>query len=182
MSLTLPFLKSRPKPLASRANFALFYEQSHHSVFRYLMVLCAGQQDEAEDLLAEAFLKAWEKRNQFDGPEEAATRWVITIARNLLIDRHRARTSRPLETELEEEVAEVLPAIEDLIVNAQQTQQVLAAIHALPFGQGDILTLRFVLGWRVTQIAQHLNLPENTISVTLRRALQKIQGQLLTQD
>ncbi|TLN05422.1 sigma-70 family RNA polymerase sigma factor, partial [bacterium] len=41
--------------------------------------------------------------------------------------------------------------------------------------------LRYVLGWRVNQIAVHLNMPENTVSVSLHRALHRLQDHLARQ-
>jgi len=164
--------------LLTAEDFARFYEQTHLSVFRYMMVLCAGDQAGAEDITAEAFFRAWEKRSQFVGSQQAALGWVITIARNLLIDLRRASGVRPLDAELEDDMAAPGSSIEDLMVDSEQLQQVLETIRDLPFPHGDILTLRFVLGWRVKTIAEHLGLAENTVSVALRRAVANVQRRL----
>ncbi len=168
-----------PIILLSAEDFARFYESAHLSVFRYAMVLCAGNQSDAEDITAEAFFKAWEKRQQFSGSASAALGWVITIARNVLIDRRRAESAHPDESEIDEELPGDETSVEVLLVEAEQLGQVLAAIAGLPFPQRDIFTLRHVLGWRVQAIAAHLSLAENTVTVYLRRALAKLQAQLV---
>ncbi len=167
-----------PLILLSAEDFARFYETAHLSVFRYAMVLCAGNQPEAEDITAEAFFRAWEKREQFSGSAQAALGWVITIARHILIDRQRAEAAHPAETELDEALAGNEGSIESMLVDADQLQDVLAAIARLSSPQRDIFTLRHVLGWRVQAIAAALGLAENTVSVSLRRALAKVQARL----
>jgi RNA polymerase sigma factor (sigma-70 family) len=79
---------------------------------------------------------------------------------------------------LDEALVDAASDIETIFVSDEQIQQVLDAIQELPFRQRDMLTLRYVLGWRVKAIADHLSQPENTISVNLRRALDKLQMQL----
>jgi RNA polymerase sigma-70 factor, ECF subfamily len=167
--------------LSAPDEFARFYEQNHLSVFRYAMALCAGDQGEAEEITAEAFFHAWEKRQQFSGSAPAALGWVITIARHLLIDRRRAQTSRPVEAELDGEAPDTRGQIEELLVDAEQTAEVLAALRSLPVPQAELLTLRYVLGWQVKAIAAHQGLPENTVSVYLRRALASLQRKLAPQ-
>ncbi len=168
-----------PVILLGAEDFARFYESAHLSVFRYAMVLCAGNRSEAEDITAEAFFKAWEKRQQFSGNAAAALGWVITIARNILIDRRRAQSASPAETEMEEALPGEEASIEAILIDQYQMQQLLAAIAGLSNPQRDIFTLRHVLGWRVQAIAAALGLAENTVSVYLRRALVKLQSQLV---
>lgn len=152
------------------------------SVFRYIMVLCAGNQAEAEDITAEAFYRAWEKRDQFSGSESAALGWVITIARNLLIDQRRLESARLREIDLVEDFTDQGASIEAILVDSEQIQQVLDALQRLPFAQRDIFTLRYVVGWRVQAIANYLGAAENTVSVYLRRAVTKLQAELSLQD
>ena len=80
---------------------------------------------------------------------------------------------------LEEDLADDGGDIEEALANTQQVEQILAALPQLSFRQRDIFSLRYVLGWRVKAIADHLGLAENTVSVDLRRALRKIQAQLV---
>ena len=182
MSLLQIHSLSRSAALQRPEEFARFYEQAHLSVFRYMMVLCAGSQSEAEEITAEAFLRAWEKRQQFSGSLEAALGWVITIARNLLIDRRRSQGAHPVESGIDESLPDLGRNIESLLVGEEQMQQVLDAIASLPFPQRDMLILRYVLGWRVKAIAAHLGRTENTVSVDLRRALAKLQARLDPQE
>jgi RNA polymerase sigma-70 factor (ECF subfamily) len=168
--------------LSQPEDFAHFFEEAHLSVFRYVMVLCAGDQAWAEDVTAEAFLRAWEKRDQFQGSPAAALGWVITIARNLLIDQQRSAAAHPLQMLNDDEASASPGGVEELLVDAERVEDVLAAFQALPFAQRNLMTLRYVLNWPVKEIAAHLGLAENTVSVDLRRARAKVQAQLTVQE
>jgi DNA-directed RNA polymerase specialized sigma24 family protein len=40
-----------------------------------------------------------------------------------------------------------------------------------------MLVLRYLVGWRINRIAEHLGVPENTVSVTLRRVIDRLAGE-----
>jgi RNA polymerase sigma factor (sigma-70 family) len=39
----------------------------------------------------------------------------------------------------------------------------------------EMIVLRYILGWRVKEIADHLEMKENNVSVTIRRILKRLQ-------
>ena len=39
-----------------------------------------------------------------------------------------------------------------------------------------MVVLRYLLGWRVKEIAHYLDIPENTVSVTVRRSLARLRA------
>ena len=160
--------------LADAESFSAVYENTYRHVFRFLMALCGGQTQEAEDMTAETFLRAWDARHRFRGNEEAALRWLFTIARRLLIDRRRYAASRP-EADLDETAPDNAPDAESILIDAEQMQAVLEALQRLPGAQREMIVLRYMMGWRVNAIADHLQMPENSVSVSMRRALKQLQ-------
>src|SRR5687768_15416755 len=72
------------------------YRMHGRSVHKYLRTLTNGDAQLAEDLLQETFLRAWRTPRLAHRPE-AARPWLVTVARNLVIDRVRHRNRRPLE-------------------------------------------------------------------------------------
>jgi RNA polymerase sigma-70 factor (ECF subfamily) len=175
------FRRNLNSPIASPAGFRDLYERSRLPVFRYIYGLTGGPQAEAEDLTAETFLRAWKARHRFVGDTESAIGWLIRIAKRLVIDDHR-RTSR---------AARHLPAAPDPDGESTPEQDVLAEeqkrfltmlLKDLPEEQREIITLRYLLGWRVTDIAQHLGASENSVSVTIHRTLSRLREQWLEAD
>ena len=173
-------LFERTQPLASAETFASFYESTHLNVYRYIMALRGGRQDEAEDITAEAYLRAWKNRHQFDGSADAALGWVLTIARRILIDRFRIFSRLP-ETDLVDDLPDATLDAESILVAEERSGNVITALLTLPENQREIIVLRYVLGWRVNQIADHLGILENTVSVVLRRTLKRLQGMLASE-
>lgn len=172
-------------PLVEPEAFGNLYSQTYLSVFRYIYGLTGGPAAEVEDLTAEAYLRAWKSRESYRGSPDSAIGWVMKIARNLVIDSYRrGKSSALLEDDPFEE--ENLPAAADQrpetqVVAAEQQQWVCDRLQQLPAGQREILVLRYLLNWKVQQISRYMEIPENTISVTIRRSLEKIRASWLTE-
>ncbi len=166
----------RSVPLASAEAFSELFTRTHLIVFRYIFGLRGGPQEAVEDLTAETFLRAWRGRSRFEGNEQAALRWLLRIARNLVIDSYRREQVRPQPedfalTDLPSENA----GPEEELLFSEQMRVLLNALTRLPSRQREMIVLRFILGWRVKDVAEHLGLLENTVSVNLRRSLQRLR-------
>lgn len=159
--------------------FSGLYERTHLIVFRYIYALYGEPQEDAEDIWHETFLKAWRTRHRFSGDDDAALGWLLKIAQNTVIDRQRRRRRRPVsylpDAELFAAPGEDAP--EHQVILKEQTQALWKMLETLSSQQRDMLILRYVVGWRVNQIAKHLGMPENTVTVTLRRVLNKLSNQ-----
>ena len=164
--------RQRNSSIASPGNFRALYERYRLPVFRYVYALTGGSQDDAEDLTAETFLRAWKARHRFDGEMDSAIGWLIGIAKRLVIDDYRrtARASRDLFTDLAFESTPEQTAIQD-----EQEKILFRLVADLPDEQREIIILRYLLGWRVNDIARHIGASENRISVSLYRTLSKLR-------
>jgi RNA polymerase sigma factor (sigma-70 family) len=69
--------------------FALLYERRHPLLRAYLRRRLGGHPELVLDLVAEAFARALERREQFDPARGSASAWLIGLARHLLLDAHR---------------------------------------------------------------------------------------------
>jgi RNA polymerase sigma-70 factor (ECF subfamily) len=166
------FRRRTLSPLASSARFRELYERSHPAVFRYIYGLTGGPQDDVEDLTAETFLRAWKARHGFEGDEASATGWLIRIAKRLVIDRYRrsaqATRNRPIDPPAD-------PTPEQTAIVDEQINFLYQLLEELPDEQREVLVLRFLLGWRVNQIADYVGATENSISVTIHRTLFRLR-------
>ena len=173
------FRRQDNSSVASPAGFRDLYERDRLSVFRYIYGLTGGLQADAEDLTAETFLRAWKARHRFAGDMASATGWLIRIAKRLVIDEYRRtlQASRNLPAAPETEATPEQDAMAD-----QQKEFLVRLLGELPDEQREILTLRYLLGWRVTEIARHMGASENNISVTIHRTLSKLREKWLAAD
>ncbi|HTX91193.1 MAG TPA: sigma-70 family RNA polymerase sigma factor [Anaerolineales bacterium] len=172
-----------PQPLGSPANFTVFYERTHLPVFRYLYGLTGGPREDVEDLTAESFTRAWRARHTFQGDEAAALGWLLKIARRLVIDDYRRRKARPVtEGDIPNLHVGSDPQPEEAAVQGEDQERIWSLLTTLPDGPREILALRYLLGWRVNRIAEYLEMPENTVSVTINRTLERLRQMWLQEQ
>jgi len=165
--------------IASPANFRELYELNRLPLFRYVYALTGGSQADTEDLTAETFLRAWKSRHQFHGEMDSAIAWLIGIAKRLVIDEYRrtVRANRNLPTPPESESTPEQTAIQE-----EQQRFLLRLLADLPDEQREIMVLRYLLGWRVNDIARHMGISENKISVSLHRTLSRLREKWMEMD
>lgn len=175
------WISRAPHPLESNESFTQFYENTHINTYRYVMACCGGVENLAEDITAEAYLRGWKNRKTFSGNEDAALGWILTIARHLIVDNYRSNMISPAEMDNLDSIEDERPDSETILVTKELTGQVIKALLSLRVNHREMLVLRYVLGWRVTRIAEYLEMPENTVSVSIHRALNHLQNLLLVQ-
>ena len=160
--------------------FTLLYETTHLIVFRYVYGLSGGPAQDAEDLTAETFARAWRTSHRFYGNKHAALGWLLSIARNLAIDLARRRKVRNLE---ENTSIELLPdsnlVPEENVITREKIEVLWRMLDALSDDVREILVLRYMLGWKVKQVAQYLGMTDNNVSVKIRRALKSLHSEWL---
>lgn len=156
--------------------FTRLYEETHIIVFRYLYGLSGGPLEEAEDLAAETYARAWKTRQHFNGDQQAALGWLLRIARNLAIDLSRRRKVRNVDENVPVEVLaapNLSPEID--VITREQITLLWQMLDTLSDDMREMLVLRYMLGWQVRQIATHLGMHENNVTVTIKRTLKRLQ-------
>jgi RNA polymerase sigma-70 factor (TIGR02960 family) len=151
-----------------------------------------GSFEEAEDLVQETFLRAWDRRGSFQGGPGFRA-WLYRIATNACLDalrRSRRRVAslhsfaevpwlQPYPDRLLDEVApsDTQP---DAVVVARETIELtfLAVIQLLPPRQRAVLLLRDVLGWPAGETASLLDTTVAAANSALQRARATLRERL----
>ncbi len=144
-----------------------------------------GSAEDAEDLLQEAFLRAYRKLGRFKGQSSFYT-WLYALAVNLALS-HRRRRKRP--TRFSELCAENLGAIEPTdrpdrsdptlpISQAEIQQQVQLALNDLSEEHRAVVVLKEYDGLRYEEIATILKIPVGTVRSRLHRARRELSDRL----
>jgi RNA polymerase sigma-70 factor (ECF subfamily) len=133
---------------------------------------------EAEDVVQDAFVKAWKSRWRVREPEKFPA-WLATIARNRARDIARSRRSdEPLLDQLAE-VADVANAYHDEQAReAYLGGRVHSALAALPETHRIALTLRYFDDLDYATIERTLGLTNGALRGILGRALQTLRKRL----
>ena len=132
---------------------------------------------EAEDVVQDAFVKAWKARWRVRDPEKFPA-WLATIARHRARDMAARRRAVPLSDELD---GVPDPAADDLEQEARDTERnghVRAALAELPETHRVALTLRYFEKMDYGQIEQTLGLTNGALRGILGRALQTMRKRL----
>jgi RNA polymerase sigma-70 factor (ECF subfamily) len=161
-----------------------------------------GSFDEAEDLVQETMLRAWRRRDGFQGRSSLRT-WLYTIATNACLDQLRRRPRQPappvrmpgrpdfveiswLEP-FPDSLVEPVAAPEDqpdAVAVATETIELafLIAIQQLPPRQRAVLILRDVVDWSAAQTAEALDMTVASVNSALQRAKATLREVAQRQD
>jgi len=138
--------------------------------------------EDVEDISQQVFLKAYFSLKRFD-QRAAFTTWLYKITVNECWDVLRKRKVRPLvyESELTEEQAEKYIHTEQSSEQTRNASEQLETrqeleewMECLDEKDRDMLVLKEVQGFTVEEIAEMMEINENTVKVRLFRARQRI--------
>jgi RNA polymerase sigma factor (sigma-70 family) len=148
---------------------------SAHNLARWLM---RNEQD-AEDLVQEAFVRAFEAFHGFRGEDGRA--WLLAIVRNTCYTWLRRNRRQDVTTEFDEEVhtleGDVLNP-ERLVLRAGDSARVRQALEELPAEFREVRVLREMEGLSYKEIASVIEVPVGTVMSRLARARDRMRQAL----
>ncbi|GCE12448.1 RNA polymerase sigma factor SigZ [Tengunoibacter tsumagoiensis] len=161
------------KELVHTVEFA--WQTLHDPLYRFIRRRVATE-EQAEDLLQEAFLKM---HTQVDAlrEQDKLESWMYQIARNLIIDHYRKkRQDVPLE-----DAEEMLPLdeIPEEDMQAQLAASVVAMIDCLPPTYQEALLLTDMQGLSQKELATRLGLSFSGAKSRVQRAREKLKQVVL---
>jgi RNA polymerase sigma-70 factor (ECF subfamily) len=138
----------------------------------------AQNQNEAEDLVQETYLKAWRSFASFE-PDTNFRAWIFRILKNTFLG-SRSKLERRLTTVMESE--EDLPATsatpESLLIGRSDVDAVRRAIEQLPVMYREVILLCDVEEASYREIAEILSIPMGTVMSRLARARKMVRESL----
>ncbi|WP_419786984.1 RNA polymerase sigma factor [Pseudodesulfovibrio sp.] len=159
--------KNAGQALLGQAAFRRLYGEHAGQLCAYLTRCLRGDVAEAEGIVQEAFLKAWEKREALR-EESAFKSWLYTIALNVL--RQRKRRLRPVLAETAD-AESGCPSPERQASDRQELARAMAALAALSEEQREAVLLVRMENMKFREAAEVLGVPENTVKTRVRRGL-----------
>ena len=131
------------------------------------------KREDAEELSQEIFLKLFENLDRYDGGFPLVA-WVLSVSRNLCIDRYRRRKrEKSFRFVSDEAVTGMLKSDDDpgsLALTKERTKMLFSALAEVPEDLAEILILRDLNGLAYDEIGRALELPEGTVKSRLFRA------------
>ena len=163
--------------------FRVLVEQHGRRVFRLAFRMTGNEQD-AEDVVQESFLRAYRQLGRFESRANFGT-WLYRITANCCVDLMRARQARHDQSRGEslEATAEPLPAVEApgperLAASAEIERRVQAALGDLSPLERAAFTLRHYEGRSIDEISAVLGLGTSAAKHSVFRAVKKLRAAL----
>ena len=166
-----------PRRASEPADEALIrglYEEHGRSLLAYATRL-TGDRAAAEDVVQETLIRAWKHAAAMVNEKGSVRGWLLTVARNIITDRVRAKAARP--TEVAESPAN--PPVEvDHAEGVVNTMTVLGALDRISPEHKEILVELYYRGRTVTETAEALGLPPGTVKSRSYYALRAMRAVL----
>ena len=162
------------RSLATVDYFSCLYERYEEKLMRYIKRVAFATDEEAADILQEAFIKIWKNLNAFDQSLKLSS-WIYRIVHNEAISflrqkksygkDHTAPWNDDLYAKLPDETDQ--GTAEEMEYRDQLTHRILTQ---LPRQYQEVLILRFLENLSYEEISDILKIPEGTVAIRLNRA------------
>ncbi|MDD5726604.1 MAG: RNA polymerase sigma factor, partial [Patescibacteria group bacterium] len=162
----------------------VLYEQYVPSVYNFIFRLAPSGFD-VEDIVQEAFVKAWLNLKKFDQSKSFKT-WIFTIAKNVLFDQ--IKKKQPIafsQLESDEEgnvpdldVADSRPLADEILNAIDSDKRFEELLQILNPVQRAVVISHAIEGLTFSEIGEVLGQPMDTVKTRYRRAIGKLQAYL----
>ena len=176
---------AREARLGNQQAFRVLVERHSRLVFRLAYRMTGNEQD-AEDLVQETFLRAYKQVHTFDERAAFGT-WLHRICVNCSLDHLRARkTRREIQNKVDDEqtagwleqVAAPEPSPERLMQSSQVAELLEPALQKLSENERAAFVLRHYEGSSIEEIARVLGVQTGAAKHSVFRAVQKLRRSL----
>jgi RNA polymerase sigma-70 factor, ECF subfamily len=145
-----------------------------------------GDQDLAQSIVQDCFMKAYNARANFRGDCSVQT-WLNRIALNMILDHQRTqkfrfwRSFRKKAVDIAE-VASTLPSRastpEKDLLRQERAAQVAKALESLSFNQRTIFLMHFQEGMNIPEISSAIDMSVNTVKTHLHRVVKAVREKI----
>ena len=158
---------------ADRAAFRTLYRDSSAKLMGVLLRILK-ERSEAEDALQEVYTRVWLRAGRYDPAKGRGMTWLIAIARNLAIDRLRARPEATSDDGLDT-VQDLTPRAETRMIALGEAKRMSDCFATLEPERAEAVRGAYLGGLSYVDLAARHVVPLNTMRTWLRRSLLKLK-------
>lgn len=131
-----------------------------------------------EECINDVFLSVWNNVDKFKGETEDFKKWIFAISKYKAIDYYRVKIK---EAEVVLESIEILgeTSAEEELITLENRNEVMRLIDDLKPMDKKIFVLKFLLGYKSTEIAGKLNITKAAVDNRIYRRKRKLKERLL---
>lgn len=164
--------------------FRLLVEQHSRAIFR-LAFRMTGNEEDAEDVVQETFLRAYRQLDKYEARSSFST-WLYRIASNYSLDlirmrkRHEEKRERGSveDRDILQSIPVDSPGPDRLLYGIQISDRVNAALNELSAQERTAFVLRHFEGQSIQEIGEALGTGTNATKHSIFRAVQKLRKSL----
>ena len=158
--------------LEDKSAFSYLYDNYSAALFGVILKILNQDEETAEDVLQDAFIKIWKKITSFDPLKGTLFTWMLNIARNTAIDKVRSFKNLSIQS-INNNVHSV-----DKIHQHKSVEDrigIKEIVNTLKPEYQSIIDLAYFKGYTQEEISIELNLPLGTVKTRARAALVELR-------
>lgn len=160
--------------MRDRAGFDALYEIASPKLFGVCMRLMKNTHD-AEEVFQESWVRIWQKAPTYGSTGAPAMAWMITLTRNLAIDKLRQKKAPAVDIDQAYDLADKEPDPEENALAADERRQIDHCLDQLDDEKADAVRGAYLEGYSYEELAARFEIPINTMRTWLRRSLIKLR-------
>ena len=159
----------------TRETFIAYVEREQEALRGFLLALCCGNQSDADDLAQDALVKAYLSSAGYQDKGRLRS-WLFKIAHNTFLN-HRA-SLRTMES-----IDEARTLVSSTLSYAEfQHQDLYLALSTLPPKERSAITLFYLNGYNIKEIAAITDTSEDAVKKQLSRGRDRLKKELTLEN
>jgi RNA polymerase sigma-70 factor (ECF subfamily) len=158
-----------------------FVRRFQGRVYGVALTILADRQA-AEDVAQEAFVRAWRHAGTYDARRGRVSTWLLTIARNVALDRARLKRVQPLDPEVIASLMEPSCSPDDDGGARIEREHLRGLLAELPAEQRRALVLATYFGRTAKEISELDGIPLGTVKTRVRTGMLRLRAALEVGD
>lgn len=169
--------------LKDKENYRYLMERYEEKLKRYIVRISGVRKEDAEDILQESFIKAYQNINDFDFDYKFSS-WIYRIVHNETFSHLRKRKTRPkvIDSEFSSIIIDSLR--DDLNIEKEMDRRYLTKHLSEIMSELDekyrtVLTLKYLEDKDYREMSDILKKPMGTVATLLKRAKERLKEKII---
>jgi RNA polymerase sigma-70 factor, ECF subfamily len=161
----------------AKVTVGILYDTYYDKIVRYIFVRI-GDQNEAENLGGDVFLKAFKSFDTYRGREDQVRGWLFKIAHNLMVDYLR-KVSKQRHVSISDIQIPDISSTEEAVEKKFEVEKLSKALEHLTPAQREVIGLRYFAGLSSDEVGKILGKSSGAVREMQRAAVESLRKQML---
>ena len=151
--------------------FEVIYQRYFSKVY-YQILSYVKNEEEAQDVTQDVFIKLYGRLAKFHGKSSFST-WVYSFARNAVLDYLRQK-GKLKEESGDESMMEAIPEVDDDELLRMRSDRLAYVLDQMHPDDKAILIMMYAHEWQMDEIAEKMDLSLSAVKMRIKRAKHKV--------